>query len=316
VAQAISGSKKVNTLGYCMGGTLLSVAAAILSERQKENPINSVTFLGSMIDFSDIGPMGDVVNDALIQKLERGELLHDGIMDGADMETAFNLIQANNLIWNYVVNNYLEGKKPTAFDILYWTNDNTNLPGDMYKFYMRNMVFENKLSRKNALIICNKRIDIGKIDVPVLVIGFIRDIISPAVTAFTTTELVNGPVEFILGGSGHVAGAINPPARNKYGYYLNGKLGSGFEEWKKTAKYFEGSWWTPWIERLIKLSGKEISAPVKAGNEKFKTIEAAPGRYVQERYNTVLGAVKNNIRPQTNPEKEKIHEQISELVKH
>ena len=316
IAQIISGVKKVNTLGYCMGGTLLSVAAAILSENAKENPINSITFLASMVDFSDIGPMGDVVNDALIQKLERGELLHDGMMDGADMETAFNLIQANNLIWNYVVNNYLEGKKPTAFDILYWTNDNTNLPGDMYKYYMRNMVFENKLSRKNALKICNKQIDIGKINVPVIVIGFKRDIISPAITAFSTTELVTGPVEFILGGSGHVSGAINPPSKNKYGYYLDGTLGKGFEEWKKTATYFEGSWWTPWVERLIKLSGKEIPAPSKAGNENFKAIENAPGRYVKERYNTVLGPIKIDVKPQNNMNEKKIDEQIKELVKY
>lgn len=315
VAQTITKSEKVNTLGYCMGGTLLSVAASILSQNSKENPIGSITFLASMIDFSNIGPMGDVVNDALIRKLERGELLHDGMMDGADMETAFNLIQSNNLIWNYVVNNYLEGKKPSAFDILYWTNDNTNLPGDMYKYYMRNMVFENKLSRKNALKICNKQIDIGKIDVPVLVIGFERDIISPAVTAFSTTELVTGPVEFILGESGHVAGAINPPLKNKYGYYLNGSLGNGYKEWKKTATYFEGSWWNPWIERLIKLSGKEISAPLKAGNENFKAIENAPGRYVKERHNTVLGSIKNNIKHQIEADSKNIDEPIKELVK-
>ena len=301
VAQNISGAEKVNTLGYCLGGTLLSVAASILSVNPKENPINSITFLASMVDFSDIGPMGDVINDALMRKLERGELVHDGIMDGADMETAFNLIQANNLIWNYVINNYLEGKKPSAFDVLYWTNDNTNLPGDMYKYYMRNMIFENKLSRKNALNICNTPIDIGRIDVPVFVIGFKQDIISPATTAFTTTELVKGPVEFIFGESGHVMGAINPPSKNKYGYYLNGKLGSGFEEWKKTAKYFEGTWWTPWVERLIKLSGKEVSAPLKAGNEKYKAIEPAPGRYVKEKCDTVLTPVEAN--PESKPEK-------------
>ena len=292
IAQNISGAEKVNTLGYCLGGTLLSVAASILATNPQENPINSVTFLASMVDFSDIGPMGDVINEALIQKIERGELLHDGVLDGADMESGFNLMQANNLIWNFVINNYLEGKKPSAFDILYWTNDNTNLPADMYKYYMRNMIFENKLSRKNALSICNTPIDIGKIDVPVFIIGFKRDIISPAKTVFATSELVKGPVEFIYGGSGHVAGAINPPSKNKYGYYLNGKLGNGFEEWKKTAKYFEGSWWTPWSERLIKLSGKEVTAPLKAGNQKYKAIEPAPGRYVKEKHNTALQALK------------------------
>ena len=301
VAQSISGAKKVNALGYCLGGTLLSVAASILAANPKENPINTISFLASMVDFSDIGPMGDVINESLIRKLERGELLHEGMMDGADMETAFNLIQANNLIWNYVINNYLEGKKPTAFDVLYWTNDNTNLPGDMYKYYMRNMIFENKLSRKNALQICNTAIDIGKIEVPVFVIGFENDIISPPITAFTTTELVNGPVEFILGLSGHVIGAMNPPSKNKYGYYLNGKMGNGFEAWKKTAKYFEGSWWTPWTERLLKQSGKEIAAPLKAGNQTYKIIEPAPGRYVKEKGDTLLNPLE--VKPEPKPEK-------------
>lgn len=299
IAKNISGAEKVNTLGYCLGGTLLSVAASILAVDPKKNPVNSATFLASMVDFSDIGPMGDVINEALIQKLERGELMYDGILDGADMETGFNLIQANNLIWNFVINNYLEGKKPPAFDILYWTNDNTNLPADMYKYYMRNMIFENKLSRKNALTICGTPIDIGKIEVPVLVIGFKGDIISPAVTAFTTTELVKGPVEFIFGGSGHVAGAINPPSQKKYSYFLNGKLGYGFEEWKKTATCFEGSWWTAWLERLVKLSGKEIAAPVQPGNAKYKAIEPSPGRYAKEKCNELLTPRKVNTDSKT-----------------
>ena len=279
----ICGSKKLNTLGYCLGGTLLSVACAILSTNQKENPVNSSSFLASMIDFADIGPMGDIIDKALISKLERGELMHNGILNGADMETAFNLIRPNDLIWNYVVSNYLKGIKPTAFDVMYWTNDNTNLPADMYVYYMRYMIFENKLSRKNALTINNTLIDIGKINIPVFVIGLKEDTISPAVTTFTTTELVSGPVEFILGGSGHVMGAINPPVKNKYGYQLNGTSGKGFEEWKRTAKHFEGSWWTAWLERLTKLSGKEIASPIKSGNENFNAIESAPGRYVKEK---------------------------------
>lgn len=283
IANKISGSKKINTLGYCLGGTLLSIACSMLSTNQKENPVNSATFLASMIDFSNIGPMGDIIDKALISKLERGELMHNGILNGADMETAFNLIRPNDLIWNYVISNYLKGIKPTAFDVMYWTNDNTNLPAAMYVYYMRYMIFENKLSRKNALTINNTAIDIGKINIPVCVIGFKDDTISPAITTFTTTELVSGEVEFILGDSGHVMGAINPPIKNKYGYSLDGKLGKGFEEWKKTAKHYEGSWWTAWMERLINLSGNEITEPIKAGNDKFKAIETAPGRYVKEK---------------------------------
>jgi len=288
VVQNISSVKKINTLGYCLGGTLLAVVSAILSKDKKNNPINSATFLASMIDFSDIGPMGDIIDEAIVKKLERGEMLTCGIMHGHDMERAFNLIRAKDLIWYYVVNNYLLGINPVDFDVMYWTNDNTNLSAEMYKYYMRYMILENKLSRKNALNICDTSIDIGKIDFPVFVVGFSEDYISPAKTTFITTELVSGSVEFILGGSGHVAGLINAPSKNKYGYYLNGKLGGTFEEWRNSAKYFEGSWWTPWIERLINNSGKQILATEKSGNEKYKIIEPAPGKYVKEKCHQCL----------------------------
>jgi polyhydroxyalkanoate synthase len=283
VAKNISSAKKVNALGYCLGGTLLSVACAILSTTPKENPVNSATFMATMIDFSDVGPMSDIINEELIEKIERGELFTDGILSGHNMEAAFNLIKANDLIWSYYINNYLKGAKPTAFDVMYWTNDNTNLPGDMYTYYMRNIVFENKLKTKNALTICNTQIDINKINCPVFVVSFKEDTISPAKTAFISTELVGGPVEFIIGESGHVMGAINPPSKTKYGHYLNGKLGKGFDEWQKTATRVEGTWWPSWREKLLKLSGKEISSPIKAGNEKYKVIESAPGKFVKEK---------------------------------
>jgi polyhydroxyalkanoate synthase len=283
VVKSITNVKKINILGYCLGGSLLSVACSILAQREKENPINTATFLASMVDFSYIGPMGDVIDGALMKKLERGELLKNGILHGHDMETAFNLIRSNDLIWSYVVNNYLKGITPTAFEVIYWTNDNTNLPANMYLFYMKEMIVGNKLSRRNALCICNTPIDISKIDFPVYVIGLKEDYISPAKTCFTTTKLVSGPVEFILGGSGHVMGAINPPYKKKYGYYMDGKLGFEFEDWVNTAHFYEGSWWTPWSEKLKKKSGKEIPAPVKPGNSTYKAIEPAPGRYVKEK---------------------------------
>ena len=285
VAQSVSKSKKINVLGYCLGGTLLSTTLAIMASKENklESPVNSATFLAAMVDFSDVGPMGDVIDNALIKKLERGELLKDGVMHGHDMEKAFNLIRANDLIWKYVANNYLKGKSPSPFDILYWTNDNTNLPAKMYLYYLKYMVLQNKLSRKNALRICDTPIDIGKIEIPVYVIGLEQDHISPAHTVFTTTELVSGPVEFILGESGHVMGTANHPSKKKYGYFLNGKLGRGLEAWKKSAKFHEGSWWTAWSERLVKKSGKQITASKKLGNARFKIIEPAPGRYVKEK---------------------------------
>jgi len=293
IAQAVTKSKKVNTLGYCLGGTLLGTTIAILAARTKksqtagtgikENPVNSATFLAAMIDFSDVGPMGDVIDNALIKKMERGEILEEGLMHGHTMEKSFNLIRANDLVWSFVINNYLKGKTPTPFDAFFWTNDNTNLPAKMYLYYLKNMVYENKLSRKNALRICNTPIDIGKIDVPVFVIACQEDHIAPPQTAFTTTELVSGPVEFILGGSGHVMGVANPPSKKKYGFYTDGKLENGFEDWKETAKFNEGSWWTAWAERLSKKSGKQIAAAKTLGNAKFKIIEPAPGRYVKEK---------------------------------
>ncbi|MGZ4068188.1 MAG: PHA/PHB synthase family protein, partial [Bacteroidia bacterium] len=202
VTKEVCHAEKINTLGYCLGGTLLSIACTILAKEGKED-INSVTFLSSMIDFTDIGPMGDVINEALVTKLEHGELMKKGVLHGHDMERAFNLIRAKDMIWNYAINNYLKGEAPPPIDVIYWTNDNTNLPASMYVYYMRQMILENKLSRKNALRICNVPIDIGKINVPVFVIAMKEDYISPPATAFTTTQLVSGPVEFILGESGH-----------------------------------------------------------------------------------------------------------------
>ncbi len=284
-AQAITKSKKVNAIGYCLGGTLLATTLSIISKKTGKQyfPVNTATFLATMVDFSDVGPMGDVIDNALVKKLERGELMHQGVMKGHEMEKAFNLIRANDLVWSFVVNNYLKGKTPSAFDVMYWTNDNTNLPAKMYLFYLRYMVLENKLSRKNALRICNTPIDIGQIDIPVYVIGMNEDHISPPHTTFTTTELVSGPVEFILGGSGHVMGVANPPSKKKYGYYLDGKLEHGFEEWKRSSKFHEGSWWTAWTEKLGKKSGKKKIAGKTLGNAKYKPLHAAPGTYVKEK---------------------------------
>jgi polyhydroxyalkanoate synthase len=282
VAKNISGAETINTLGYCLGGTLLSIASSILATR-KENTLNTITFLSSMIDFTDIGPMGDVIDGALVNKLERSELLKDGVMHGHNMETAFNLIRAKDMIWNYAVNSYLKGLPPPVFDIMYWTNDNTNLPARMYIYYMKEMIFKNRLAQKNALNICDTPIDIGKIVAPVFVIAMEKDYISPPQTVFTGTGLVSGPVEFILGESGHVMGVANPPSRKKYGYFLDGKLNKGYDEWKKTAKFTEGSWWTVWSDKLKEKSGKLIPAPKSNGNKTFLVIEPAPGSYVKEK---------------------------------
>jgi polyhydroxyalkanoate synthase len=291
VARKICGSKQVNALGYCLGGTLLGMTLSILKSKEKtfpaaeaeKNTVNAVTFLATMLDFTDIGPMGAIVDEALVTKLEK-ELSAGGVLKGSDMAQAFNSIRANELVWNYVSNNYLKGKNPSAFNVLFWTADNTNLPGKMYTYYLRNMLFENKLRIKNALRMFNVPLDLGRIDVPAYVVGTIEDHIAPCRTAFTTTELISGPVEYILGDSGHIMGAINAPSvKHKYNFKFGGKLGEGFEAWQKTAKQGEGSWWLSWEQWMSDKSGKQIPAPVAEGSKEFPVIEPAPGRYVTEK---------------------------------
>lgn len=280
----ITGAKKVNALGYCIGGTLLGTVAAILAKRRK-NYLSSITFLATMLDFSDFGPMSAVVDRALVEKLEKeiGPVSgKSGILKGGDMTNAFNMIRSKDLIWNYVVNNYLKGNTPTPYSILYWTNHNTNLPGRMYTYYLKHFIIENKLSKKNALRICDTLIDLGKIKNPCYIIGTSEDHISPCHTAFATTHLVGGDVEFINGEAGHVAGIINPPPNDKYGYYYNGEKGMDLAHFRNTAQYCKESWWLHWAKWLKEHSGKLIKAPSNPGSKKHKIIEPAPGRYVIE----------------------------------
>lgn len=300
--QEITGQKKVNALGYCIGGTLLGGVAAVLAAQKSDpspkgrNPdltplqragattFNTLTFLATMHDFSDFGQLSAVVDLPLVEKLEK-EIGKDGILKGTDMTNAFNLIRAKDLIWNYVVNNYLKGNDPAPYSILHWTNDNTNLPGNMYIYYLKHIILDNQLSKKNALKICGIPVDMSKIITPCYIIGTVEDHISPCHTAFTTTRLVGGKVEFVIGESGHVAGIINPPngkSNGKYGYYSNGKLGKDLAHFRNTAQHHKESWWLHWAKWLKAHSGKQITASTKPGSKKHKVIEPAPGRYVKE----------------------------------
>ncbi len=291
VARAITGAKKVNTLGYCLGGTLLGATLAILASpkptfleanREKES-VNAATFLATMLDFSDIGPMGAIIDEALVHQLEN-DLKDGGIMKGSDMAKAFNAIRANELVWPYVVNNYLKGKTPPPFNVLYWSCDNTNLPGKMYTFYLRKMLYENMLRVPNALRICNVPIDLGLIKVPSYIIGTVEDHIAPCRTAFNSTELLGGEVEFVLGDSGHIMGAINAPSKkHKYNHHFGGTLGEGFDQWKNTAKPGEGSWWPHWNRWMNSKNGKQVPAPKHEGSADYPVLESAPGSYVKEK---------------------------------
>ncbi|OFY64582.1 MAG: hypothetical protein A3H98_13010 [Bacteroidetes bacterium RIFCSPLOWO2_02_FULL_36_8] len=276
-------AKKVNTLGYCIGGTLLGITLAILAKR-KRSLIHSATFMASMIDFSDIGALGAVIDEKLVTKLEN-ELTGKMFMDGRRMADAFNMVRSNDLIWSFVVNNYLLGKKPAPFAILYWTNDNTNLSSKMYLSYLRNMVLENKLVKKNALKLCNTAIDLSQVKISCFVIGTKEDHISPWKTTYKTLELFStraSEKEFILGESGHVMGIVNPPVKKKYGFFSGGKLNPDSEIWLKTAKREEGSWWSYWVKWLKKKSGKKNISDAWIKRKVYKIIEKAPGRYVRE----------------------------------
>lgn len=197
----------------------------------------------------------------------------------------FSMLRANDLIWSYVVNNYLKGKQPMPFDILYWNSDPTNLPASMYVAYIEDMYLENKLIQPGALTLCGEKIDLSQIDVPCYFLCTIEDHIAPWKATFKTKDLFAGPVEYVLGASGHIAGVINPPSKNKRHYWFNGEQTPDAERWLETAEQKPGSWWPHWDEWLKAQGGSLKAAPKTLGNQQFKPIEPAPGRYVKKRAN-------------------------------
>lgn len=282
VAKAITGADQINATSWCIGGTLLASALAVLSEQ--DETVASATYLTTMLDFSQPGELGVFLDEA--QQAQRESVLeHTGIISGKDLAVAFSMIRANDLIWSYVVNNYLKGQSPTPFDILYWNSDPTNLPANMYKYYIRNMYMENNLIKPNALTLCGVPINLTNIKTPSYFLSTREDHIAPWQTTFSGAQLMSGPTEFVLGASGHIAGVINPPAKKKRNYWINGEMGNGAQHWLETAESQPGSWWTHWSEWLKKQGGYEIPAPMSLGNADYPIIEDAPGRYVTKRIN-------------------------------
>jgi polyhydroxyalkanoate synthase len=206
-----------------------------------------------------------------------------GLFSGRELGFVFQTLRANDLIWPYVVNNYLKGKTPEAFDLLYWNADATNLPGPMYAWYLRNMYLENRLCRPEQLDVCGVSLDLGRIDMPTYVLATVEDHIVPWQSAYQTTRLVGGTTQFVLGASGHIAGVVNPASKNKRSYWANGKLGGSAQVWKDSAQEFPGSWWTHWMGWLRKHAGKPVPARKRLGGGPCRPIEPAPGRYVKER---------------------------------
>ena len=288
VAQQISGQKQVNALGFCVGGTILATALAVLYARG-ESPVSSVTMMTALLDFEDPGMLALFIDEQQVQQRER-TLGKGGLMPGSDLAITFNNLRSNDLVWNYVVNNYLQGKQPPAFDLLYWNGDSTNLPGPMYAWYLRNMYLENNLRTPGKLVCCGERIDLGSIKVPTYVFAAREDHIVPWKAAYASARLLPGTgkagsVRFVLGASGHIAGSINPPSKNKRSYWTNDgkKLPADPDAWLVAASEQPGSWWTDWSKWLAQFGGPQKAAPKTFGNAMYKAIEPAPGRYVQEK---------------------------------
>jgi polyhydroxyalkanoate synthase len=279
--QEITGEKDTHFMGYCLGGTLLAATIAYLKAKKTTPfPIKTATFLTSLVDFNEAGDLGVFIDDEQLSVLEK-RMSEKGYLDGHEMAQTFSMIRANDMIWSFYVNNYLMGKDPFPFDILYWNADSTRLPAKMHSFYLRNMYEKNLLVKPNALKLCDTPIDLRNVDIPVYILSTREDHITPWESTYSGTQIYSGPVRFTLSGSGHVAGVVNHPSRNKYNHWTNDKIAKTSKEWLATAKDNAGSWWTDWNTWAAKQSGEKIAArSIKEGK---KPLENAPGAYVKLR---------------------------------
>ena len=280
IAQEITKVKQVNALGFCVGGTILTSALAVLKERG-EDPVASLTLLTTLLDFSDTGEIGLFIDEQGVTARE-GTIGKGGLLPARDLANTFSFLRANDLVWNYVTGNYLKGEKPKAFDLLYWNSDSTNLPGPFACWYMRNMYLENNLRVPGKLAMCGANVDLGKLEMPVYLLATREDHIVPWQSAYQSTRILGGKIRFVLGASGHIAGVINPVSKNKRSYWVNEDVKTEAEGWLTAAEEKKGSWWADWADWLKPLSGEQ-RAPRKPGNANYKPIEPAPGRYVRER---------------------------------
>ena len=280
VVQDLCKVKKVNTLGFCVGGTVLTSALAVLKARG-EDGVASLTLLTTLLDFADTGEIGLFIDENGLMSRE-ASIGKGGLLPARDLSSTFSLLRANDLVWNYVTNNYLKGEKPKAFDLLYWNSDSTNLPGPFACWYMRNLYHDNNLRVPGKLEMCGQKVDLGRLDMPVYLLATREDHIVPWQSAYQSTRLLGGNVRFVLGASGHIAGVINPASKNKRSYWVNDDVKIDADGWLTAANEQKGSWWNDWAAWLKPLAG-ELRAPRKPGTTKYKPIEPAPGRYVKER---------------------------------
>ncbi|WP_046112351.1 class I poly(R)-hydroxyalkanoic acid synthase [Aquincola tertiaricarbonis] len=286
--QDITGADTFDMLGFCVGGTILSTALAVLAARG-EQPAASLTLLTTLLDFSDTGVLDLFVDEAAVQlrELTLGEAAPAGpkLLKGQELATTFSFLRPNDLVWNYVVGNYLKGEAPPPFDLLYWNSDSTNLPGPMYCWYLRHTYLQDELKVPGKLTVCGEQIDLGRIEAPVYVYGSREDHIVPWTSAFQSLKILSGPKRFVLGASGHIAGVINPPAKKKRSHWIGSTdpVPASADDWFADAQEHPGSWWTDWSAWLAQHAGKQVAAPKSYGSRTHKVIEPAPGRYVKQK---------------------------------
>ena len=273
-----TGERKINAIGYCIGGTLMASTMAYLAAN-KDDRIKTITYLATMVDFEEAGELGVFIDEVQIQSLE-AKMNEHGYLDGSEMASTFNMMRGTDLIWSFVVNNYLMGKDAFPFDLLYWNSDATRMPAAMHSFYLRNMYLNNKLVEPGGIELDGVPLDLSKITAPSYLISTREDHIAPWMSTYAATGLYQGPVRFVLSGSGHIAGIVNPPTAKKYGYWTNPETAATAEQWLEGATQHEGSWWPDW-DKWVKKEGGGKSVPARQpGDGKLKPLCNAPGEYV------------------------------------
>jgi polyhydroxyalkanoate synthase len=281
VVKALSGAAKVNTLGFCVGGTLLCCSLAVMAAR-KQDTVASLSLLATMLDYAETGDISIYIDREFVESVEQ-EFSVPGVMPGAKLAHAFASLRANDLIWHFVINNYLKGRSPPAFDLLYWNADSSNLPGRLYAYYLRNMYLENNLRIPGKLSASGVPLNLGAVSVPAYVLATRDDHIVPWRSAYASVGLLGGAAEFVLGASGHVAGIVNPASANRRHYWVNAAAGVEADAWFAGATRQPGSWWKHWAAWLQQRSGPTKPAAKGLGNAQHAVIEPAPGRYVRDR---------------------------------
>src|SRR6476646_6836726 len=283
VVREIAKVDQIHALGFCVGGTILSCAAGVLAARG-ENKLATITLLTTMVDFADTGEIGLLIDQNSVA-LREATIGSGGILPGKELAFTFGTLRANDLIWRYVVESYLKGATPDAFDLLYWDSDSVSLPGPMYCWYTRNTYLENRIKEPGRTTQCGLPIDLSQVRTPLYVLASREDHIVPWKSAYGSKDLIGKDARFVLAASGHVAGVINPPARNKRSHWLNNQLASDADSWLEGAEEKSGSWWPDWDAWMKQHSNATMPAPPEPGSEHYRMIEPAPGRYVKQKSN-------------------------------